>query len=203
VREDDGLKAVLNRKHILDPVFLADSAIFCRLADSVQISRSKIVGYVLDEDKTDAKYDKNKAKEKVSVEEYRSSLKNTELMITDSFHGTCFAILFNRPFITLETVVRVSSRFSSLFPELRTKEFDNIDWASINTTRAERCVYGLEWLKSVLKNKSIQNPELREKLKAGGIQGKKKTLAPLQKIFSITHCENRKQLCILEIKIKR
>ncbi|MDR2603545.1 MAG: polysaccharide pyruvyl transferase family protein [Puniceicoccales bacterium] len=202
VREDEGLKFVPNGKHILDPVFLADSAIFHRLADSVQTSPCKVVGYVLDEDEIDAKYDKNMAKENVSVEEYLSHIKNAELVITDSFHGICFAILFNRPFITLGNVVRGSSRFDSLFRDLGIKDFDNPDWAAINATIAKRRVDGVEWLKSVLKNKQTKNPELREKLRVDGMQGKKKKLTPLQKIFSITRCGDRKQLCILGKRIK-
>jgi hypothetical protein len=193
---------VANGKHILDPVFPVDIAIFHRLADSVQTSRCKVVGYVLDEDKTDTKYDKNMAKGNMRVEEYLSHIKNAELVITDSFHRTCFAILFNCPFITLRNVVRGSSRFNSLFRDLEIKKFDNFDWAAINSTIAEHCVDRLEWLKSVLKHKQNKNPGLREKLKAGALQGKKKKLAPLQKIFSITHCGNRKQLCILRIRIK-
>jgi hypothetical protein len=90
VREDDGLKFVPNGKHIVDPVFLADSTIFYRLADPVQTSPDKIVGYVLDEDKTDAKYDKNKAEENVSVEKYLFHINNTELVIMFLFlHGFC------------------------------------------------------------------------------------------------------------------
>jgi hypothetical protein len=200
VREDDGLKFVPNGKHILDPIFLADSAIFHKLANSVQTSPCKVVGYILDE--TDMKYDKNMAKENVSVEEYLSYIKNAELVITDSFHGICFAILFNRPFITLGNVVRGSSRFDSRFRDLGRKDFDNLDWRAINATIAERRADGIEWLKSVFKDKQTKNPELREKLKADGIQGKKKKLTPLQKIFSITRRRDRKQLCILGIRIK-
>jgi hypothetical protein len=99
-------------------------------------------------------------------------------------------------------VVRGNSRFDSLFRDLRIKDFNNLDWAAINATIAERRVYGIEWLKSALKNKQTKNPELREKLKADGVRSKKKKLTPLQKIFSITRCGDRKQLCILGIKIK-
>jgi coenzyme F420-reducing hydrogenase beta subunit len=202
VREDDGLKFVPDGKHILDPVFLADSAIFHGLADSVQVSPCRVVGYILDEGETDTKCDKNMAKENVSVEEYLSHIKNAELVITDSFHGTCFAILFNRPFVTLRNVVRGNSRLDSLFRDLKIKDFDNFDWAAINATIAKRRVESMEWLKSVLKNEQTKNPELREKLKADGIRGKKKKLTPLQKIFSITRRGGRKQLCVLGIRIK-
>ena len=94
VREDDGLKFIPNAVHLLDPVFLADTDIFHKLADSVQTPKCKVVGYVLD--KTDEHFDKNIAYENISVEEYLSYIKNADLVVTDSFHGTCFAILFNR-----------------------------------------------------------------------------------------------------------
>jgi hypothetical protein len=183
VREDDGLKFMPNGKHILDPVFPADSAIFHRLADSLETPPCKVVGYVLDEDKTHAKYDNNMAQGNVSAEEYLSHIKNAEFVIRDSFHWTCFAILFNHLFVTLGNVMRDSSRFLSLFRGPGIKESDNFDWAAIKVMIAERHVDGLGWLKSVLQNKETKNSKLGEKLKAGGIQGKKKKLALLQKTF--------------------
>lgn len=55
-----------------------------------------------------------------SVEEWIAYIKNAEYVITDSFHGTCFAILFERPFmvITNYNEYRDRSRLDSILNQL-------------------------------------------------------------------------------------
>ena len=47
-------------------------------------------------------------------EELLSHIKNCEFLITDSFHGVCFAIIFNKPFAVYVNKERGASRFYSL-----------------------------------------------------------------------------------------
>lgn len=49
-----------------------------------------------------------------SVESWLNGFKNAKFVITDSFHGTVFSILFNIPFITIANEGRGLSRFTSL-----------------------------------------------------------------------------------------
>ena len=201
VREDDGLKFVKDAKHLLDPVFLADTDIFHKLADSVKTPKCKIVGYVLD--KTDAKFDRNIAYDNVSVEEYLSYIKNADLVVTDSFHGTCFAILFNRPFITLGNAHRGNSRFESLFRALNITDTQNPDWVDINARITKLRNDGKKWLRDALKNTDVKNIELRTKLKSTGfVSQKKKKVGFVQKIFSVDRYKGGHRMYILGIKIK-
>lgn len=163
VREDSGVNFLPNAKHILDPVFLADVKIFHALADSVETPPCKVVGYILDQ--TDVQFDRNIATEHLSVEQYLSFIKNAELLITDSFHGACFAILFKRPFLSLGNASRGNSRFESLFRDLKIEDTQNIDWEKIDRQIAVRRAQSIEWLKSALDKKEIKNVELRNKLK--------------------------------------
>jgi polysaccharide pyruvyl transferase WcaK-like protein len=48
------------------------------------------------------------------VEEWLRAFAAARFVVTDSFHGTVFSILFNKPFITLANQGRGLSRFSSL-----------------------------------------------------------------------------------------
>ncbi len=48
------------------------------------------------------------------VEQWLSSLLSAEYVVTDSFHGVAFAILFNRPFVAISNPERGASRISSL-----------------------------------------------------------------------------------------
>lgn len=202
VREDDGLKFIPNAVHLLDPVFLADTDIFHKLADSVQTPKCKVVGYVLD--KTDEHFDKNIAYENISVEEYLSYIKNADLVVTDSFHGTCFAILFNRPFVTLGNTHRGNSRFESLFRDLEITDTKNPDWDAINKRIEKRRNQGIKWLKTVLSDNNIKNIELRNKLKSRGFVNtkKKKKVSLIKKIFSVNRQGSGHMLYMFGIKIK-
>lgn len=53
-----------------------------------------------------------------SVESWLEGIANAKYVITDSFHGTVFSIIFNRQFVTLGNEVRGNSRFNSLFDSL-------------------------------------------------------------------------------------
>ncbi|MDO5424151.1 MAG: polysaccharide pyruvyl transferase family protein [Eubacteriales bacterium] len=52
--------------------------------------------------------------EKLQVEEWLCYFKYSDFVITDSFHGTCMAILFRKPFIAIGNPGRGTSRFESL-----------------------------------------------------------------------------------------
>lgn len=81
------------------------------------------------------------------VTQWLRSFNDAKFVVTDSFHGTVFAIIFNKPFISIGNNKRGMTRFSSLLelfglgdrlvvsPRDVTKELINksIDWASVNT----------------------------------------------------------------------
>lgn len=58
--------------------------------------------------------DKNVQTQYASIDDWIYNIKRAKFIITDSFHGTVFAILFNVPFITIGNKSRGMNRFSSL-----------------------------------------------------------------------------------------
>lgn len=56
------------------------------------------------------------------VEKWLRSFLDAKYVITDSFHGTAFSILFNKPFISIGNKERGLSRFQSILNQLELKE---------------------------------------------------------------------------------
>ena len=48
------------------------------------------------------------------VESFIYGINNSQAVIADSFHGTVFAIMFNKPFISFSNLNRGKARFDSL-----------------------------------------------------------------------------------------
>ncbi len=137
---------------VLDPVFIAERKIFDELADSVDHGGEKfIAAYILDPtpektgliariseklglpvkaliDGMPAKYNENKEKmglpivEKPSVEQWIHYFKNAEFIITDSYHGTCFSIIFKKKFIAIGNALRGLARFNTIFDIIGNRE---------------------------------------------------------------------------------
>ncbi len=51
---------------------------------------------------------------KPTIEQWLHNVDTASFIVTDSFHGCCFAILFNKPFIALGNAKRGQARFTSL-----------------------------------------------------------------------------------------
>ena len=82
-----------------------------------------------------------------SVEQWLHAIGSARFVLTDSFHGTVFAILHNVPFITIVNRSRGAARFESLLGELglvsrmiepgeqidQTLLAGRIDWDSVNS----------------------------------------------------------------------
>ena len=89
---------------------------------------------------------------------------DAEMVITDSFHGCVFSIIFNKPFWVVGNKERGQARFSSLLSlfklEDRLISVDDIesinwntpiDWDSINNTKKEWQDLSLSFLTENLK----------------------------------------------------
>ncbi len=95
------------------------------------------------------------------VEQWLKSFHDAEMVITDSFHGTVFSIIFNRPFWVITNKARGESRFTSL---LETFGLNNrivrdlskvnwnepIDWNTVNKLRREFADKSREYLANIL-----------------------------------------------------
>lgn len=134
----------LPSEHVLDPTMLVDIENYESLIREVETDQSikkcqgKIFSYVLDTsaDKTEIQnmishlldkplihnkvlnffqQKKNTAERiNVGVENWLLAFKYCDYIITDSFHGTVFSILFKKPFVVLINKQRGATRFTSL-----------------------------------------------------------------------------------------
>lgn len=103
----------------------------------------------------------------VKVSDWLYLIKNSSCVVTDSFHGMCFSILFEKPFIVIEHENRGNGRFYSL---LRTVGLENrivksptdieaietllkqeIDYDRVNEILAREREDSLHWLAEQLK----------------------------------------------------
>ncbi len=152
VREQTGVD--LCRKHLnvdaqclIDPTMLLTREDYIKLLEtqSEKAPEGDLLTYVLDWTNEKQKIidliaEKNKFKPfevgkatkagYSSVESWLNGFKNAKFVITDSFHGTVFAILFNIPFITIANEGRGLTRFTSLLNTFDLNErliFNSID----------------------------------------------------------------------------
>lgn len=132
----------INAKHVLDPTMLLDKkAYFSNLSGLKNKKNDSIFEYVLDS--TDQTTDMIKKIAKIRslkinkilpdtpksrrdfidnpdkyamapVENWLNSINNAEFVITDSFHGCVFSIIFNTPFVVLINESRGLARLKSL-----------------------------------------------------------------------------------------
>lgn len=161
--------------HVLDPTMLLDRSVYEGLANSpiTGASKGNLFCYVLDrspekmalvkkvaEDTSlppfellpKKKYSEIKSARELDdcilppVEQWLRSFVEAEFVITDSFHGTVFSIIFNKPFFVIPNLKRGASRFTSLLGEFALTDhlidFDSstqqkyslsdYDWSTVN-----------------------------------------------------------------------
>ena len=85
--------------------------------------------------------------------------RDAEFVVTDSFHGTAFSILFNKPFLSIGNSGRGMARFHSLLDmfnlqnrlcEVGKESIDivePIDWEKVNNIRKQWKKRSLDFLK--------------------------------------------------------
>lgn len=132
---------------LLDPTMLLDADIYKKIADRypAEPKSEKLMVYFLDEQAS-----KNELVEKVSsligqspfrsgvkhraankpieerihpsVEEWLNDFVSSEFVVTDSFHGCIFSVLFQKPFLVYGNSSRGSERFASLLKMLELED---------------------------------------------------------------------------------
>ena len=168
-----------NATQVLDPTMLIDSSEYIKLIEKdlaqneTKTSPKQCFGYILDvSDKKKGILENIANKYGLSakmlsiqqfppkdfnlesciqpaVTEWLSMIKNADFVVTDSFHGTVFSILFNVPFAVVANNGRGISRFNTLLetfnlqnrmilsddPSSLEKLYQsNIDWDAVNAT---------------------------------------------------------------------
>lgn len=97
------------------------------------------------------------------VAEWLQGFVDADFVVTDSFHGTVFSIIFNKPFISIANGKRGTSRFTSLLKtfgledrliysdkDLKGCLFSDIDFAEINIVHKKKREEALKFLTNSL-----------------------------------------------------
>lgn len=140
VREESGVNVCrdtfsVDSMHVLDPTMMIAPSGYLDLvsADTIKLeprNSGELFAYVLDSDEAKTKAIKRFAKSKglstrqindanatadvISMEKWISSIYYADHVITDSFHGCVFCIIFNKPFHCYINNKRGADRFISL-----------------------------------------------------------------------------------------
>lgn len=182
VREDSGIslcKQYLNADaiEVLDPTLLLNQTDYLMLCQHIQPNTKKyLLTYVLDEaDNKKAcvaemakrmnlpiKQIFGEKKASISIEEWLSLFRDAAYVVTDSFHGTVFSILFQKEFISLLNKGRGASRFESLLNKLQLTDrliVDNqsipsgqIDWENVGDLLEKYRKESMLFLENAIKN---------------------------------------------------
>lgn len=101
----------------------------------------------------------------LSIPQWLRCIRDAECVLTDSFHGCVFAIIFNKPFVCLGNEARGASRFDSLFStfglqdrllinptaeQVAERMSAPIDWDKVNSIRRSEKQRALQFLKEKL-----------------------------------------------------
>ena len=97
----------------------------------------------------------------ISVEQWLSNIYNASFVITDSFHGAVFSILFNVPFVVKLNAVRGNTRLESLLTnfglmdcicnDINSVKIPTFDWQEINILLSKRQIESMKFLTNALK----------------------------------------------------
>ena len=147
---------------VLDPTLLLETDNYDKIISENETTvqtKGKIYCYVLDQsdrvksiinEKRDELHldvvlkDLNNSSNPATIPQWLCDIKNAEYVITDSYHGTIFSILFRKPFLFLGNERRGNTRMDSLFSLLgidnRTNDFiicDNSVYEKIRDLKQE------------------------------------------------------------------
>ena len=127
----------------LDPTLLLKASDYLRFCSDYSNEAPYLAAYVLDVTEEKQAFIEKIAKEKglkvktmtvsnsgCSIEEWLSTIKNASFVVTDSYHGTLFSILFEKQFHTFINKERGADRFLTLFAKLGIDE-DTIDYGTV------------------------------------------------------------------------
>lgn len=185
VREDDGVTLIKNWGwkgptpcHVLDPTLLLDRYQYNKLLPK-QKQKDMLFCYILDTSERKERYMQmvskyldlkmlnilgNRERDGFvfpSIETWLQGIRDSKYVVTDSFHGTVFSIIFNVPFSVIPNQKRGLSRFLSLLhmfglEDRIVKENDlsivetPIDWNAVNQKLEERKAFSIEFLQKAL-----------------------------------------------------
>lgn len=183
VREYDGVDLMhsafgINCEQVLDPVFCIDKQKYDILAEKStdKLSEDFIAYYIMWPTKENLKIVEhikkiNNVKKAIylnppmSIENWLWYIKNAKFIVTDSFHATCFSLIFNKQFAVIPRETEYPSRFKTLdeLSGLHNRFFYNnnkiydvdyllepIDYTKYNSRIGKEISRSINWLKNTL-----------------------------------------------------
>ena len=170
VREKSGLDLLTSYgcynpkpEWVLDPTLLLmrDDYEHVILSGRTVLLKEKIFCYILDMNEQKETTIQAKARERemdyriwdkdanCTVEQWLRSFRDAELVITDSYHGLVFSLIFNKPFCLLRNEFRGNARFDSIAEQLGVEfEKDQQDYVKINKAIAYAREQSIRFLKN-------------------------------------------------------
>lgn len=138
--------------HVLDPTLLLTKEDYNQLCNKIPVTQEPILFvYILDitpwkqeliskiaEEKQLKVVDFMRSEDK-SIEKWLSLFRDSSFVLTDSFHGTAFSIIYNKQFLTIDNSTRGNTRFTSLFDDL-----DLNSRLIHDNSNIDKCAYGEE-----------------------------------------------------------
>lgn len=114
---------------VLDPTFLVDSSSYDEIISNSKtenLTKEKIFAYILDysnnidaiirkqAEKHSLKYYRQGLGNSISIPQWLRNIKESQIVITDSYHGVVFSIIYRKPFLFLGNDRRGNARIDSL-----------------------------------------------------------------------------------------
>lgn len=175
IREKSGL-ALLNQYGwtspkatcVLDPTLLLKSDDYINLINAAETSPldGKLWCYILDMNKEKERLINRKSKElslsttihsissnaQLSVEQWLRNFHDADYVITDSYHGLIFSLIFHKPFSLIINKGRGATRFESLKQTLAIDFDSSLDWTAFEQQLKAAKQKSLDFLETALSN---------------------------------------------------
>ena len=186
LRNNIGIEAT----QVLDPTLLLSREDYCRLIENMPLKNEEpfIFSYILDNDEDKKQISEHLALNKnmpiyslmpkstpnynvdvcdciyPAVEEWIRGFRDCDFVVTDSFHGTVFSIIFEKPFVVLRYARRGNTRLDSLLrlfnlenrilssaADVENCIYKQINWSNVHTILNEKKRSSIEKLSDMIK----------------------------------------------------
>lgn len=159
VREDSGLNLLKSYgwnhptpEVVLDPTLLLDRQDYDLLIEKTETYRpdGSLFSYILDNTEEKVKlvndishdyslksFSLSLSNNNTSIEQWLRYFKETKMVVTDSYHGLLFSIIYNKPYFLIMNEFRGNARFDSILGlfHLSENELQREDWTEVNYIR--------------------------------------------------------------------
>lgn len=187
VREDSGVELCekylnVSATHVLDPTMLLTKDDYNKLIADIPISKENyLLAYILDGDENKTSFIAKIAKEKRltpiiigadkelkdsdSIEKWLAYFRDAKFVVTDSFHGAAFSIIYSKGFVVIGNFRRGANRMQSLLTmfnlsdcllsspmdmEFMQNDIKNINWEYVNEEFGKKRKMSIFFLKENL-----------------------------------------------------